>query len=45
MMLLADIQMNSRVLIADEEGQWIEAEVEYIPAGFACLAPEQSDFE
>jgi hypothetical protein len=44
-MLLADTPVNSRVLIADAEGQWIEAEVEYIPAGWACLAPEQGDFD
>ena len=36
--------MNSKVLVADEEGQWIEVDVEYIPAGWACLAPQQSDF-
>ena len=45
MMLLEDIQMNSKVLVANGEGRWVEADADYIPAGWACLAPEQSDFE
>ena len=45
MILLADTLANSKVLVANGEGQWVEADVDYIPAGWACLAPEQSDFE
>ena len=44
-MLLADTPTNSKVLVADSEGQWIEADVDYIPAGWACLAPEPGDLE
>jgi hypothetical protein len=45
MILLADTPTNSKVLVANGEGQWVEADVDYIPAGWACLAPEQSDFD
>lgn len=44
-MLLADTPTNSKVLVADSGGQWIEADVDYIPAGWACLAPEPGDLE
>jgi|TARA_R110000744_G_scaffold14205_2_gene40553 hypothetical protein len=44
-MLLEDTPTNSKVLVADTEGRWIEANVDYIPAGWACLAPEASDLE
>ena len=45
MILLADTLANSKVLVANGDGQGVEADVDYIPAGWACLAPEQSDFE
>tara|TARA_R110002051_G_scaffold74105_3_gene134949 strand:- start:33 stop:263 length:231 start_codon:yes stop_codon:yes gene_type:complete len=43
-MLLEEIQINSKVLVA-QDGQWVEAEVDYLPAGYACLAPESGDFD
>ena len=43
-MLLEEIQINSKVLVAQDGGQWVEAEVDYLPAGWACLAPEPGDF-
>tara|TARA_R100000306_G_scaffold11439_1_gene13606 strand:+ start:1137 stop:1274 length:138 start_codon:yes stop_codon:yes gene_type:complete len=45
MILLVDTPTNSKALVANGEGQWVEADIDYIPAGWACLAPEQSDFE
>tara|TARA_R110002110_G_scaffold151763_2_gene344091 strand:- start:34 stop:267 length:234 start_codon:yes stop_codon:yes gene_type:complete len=44
-MLLEEIQINSKVLVAQDGGQWVEAEVDYLPAGWACLAPEPGDFD
>ena len=45
LILLEAVKLSSRVLVANQHGEWVEASVDEIPAGFACLAPDQSDFE
>lgn len=41
--LLEDTPTNSNVFVKSE-GKWVQGEVDYIPAGWACLAVEKDDF-
>ena len=43
-LLTSPIEGPLDVLVADD-GKWVQGRVDQIPAGFACLAPEKSDFE
>ena len=43
--LINPIQVRAKVLAATPSGEWLEGEVQEIPAGWACWYPAKGEFD